>query len=330
MPDFLFRNTATNELRRISGPTPFDAGTVLSDGAWQVAVVSPWATQTLTLPLQAPARETHVFLIAGQSNAMSRVPFDGGADWPAGVFQYGRFAPNDGVLIPARRPLEHWSQPVAGGIGWALQFSIEYRAANPDIDLVLVPAALGGTGFSDNRWNPGDDLYADAVARVNALMAVRPEFSFRGILWHQGEADSFTAADAAAHQGALEAMIAAMRTDIAAAGPQTPFVAGGMVPALVAASADRQRVQANLESLGSRVAHTAHAASTGLSAIADGVHFNAAAMRVLGSRYLAGLAEAALNDTLPVQGWQISGQTIHSYEHVPAPQVTGTTVTEGT
>lgn len=320
MPIFLFRNTATNALVRVVGETPLDVRTVLPDGQWEVAVASDWAETTLTV-----ASPTHVFLIAGQSNSISRANFDGGADWPAGVRQYGRFAANNGQLVPAARPLEHHDRPVAGGMGWALQFSIDYLAANPGVSLVFVPAGAGGTGFSNNRWNPGNDLFVDAVSRTNALMTAHPEFVFQGILWQQGEADSGSTQEALSHAAALDAMIAGMRTAIQAADARTPVVLGGMVPSWVAQLSSRQLVQAGIEDTPNRVAHCAHVSSAGLNA-SDGIHFDAASMRLLGSRYVDALAVAEQNVTA---GWSINNATIQSYIDVPAPQVSGAVVIGG-
>ncbi|GFE52460.1 hypothetical protein So717_42130 [Roseobacter cerasinus] len=330
MVDFLFRNTATGELVTASGPVPFDASTVLGEGSWQVATTSPWASETLSV---SSNRTTHVFLIAGQSNATSRAAFDGGADWPSNVRQWSRSparaeAPYitdnaDQTLIPAARPLDHGTQRVAGGMGWALQFSIDYLAQNPGVDLVLVPASWGGTGFSDNRWNPGDDLFQEAVARTNAVLAAHPDFIFRGILWHQGETDSGSVSASAAHAGRLDTMVAALRSAITGADDTTPFLLGGMVPSWVAGNGNRQTVQAGLEDTPNRVAYSSYVSSTGLAAF-DGIHFNAASMRVLGTRYAAALAVAAQN--VP-SGWMISQQTILSYSAVPTPTVAGTTIT---
>jgi hypothetical protein len=280
-------------------------------------------------------RITHVFLIAGQSNATSRAAFDGGGDWPANVRQWSRSPDKGGptfvtdnpdqTLVPAVRPLDHHTQPQAGGMGFALQFSIDYLAQNPEVDLVLIPAAWGGTGFHDNRWNPGDDLFEDAVGRSNAVMAANPDFLFQGILWHQGESDAGTSSAATAHASALDAMIAAMRGAIAAADDNTPFVLGGLVPSWVVADTNRQTVQAGIEATPNRVAHTAYASSSGLIT-PDGIHFDAASMRSLGARYVEALNVATQN---AASGWAITDQTIHSYSAVPTPGVSGTTVLEG-
>lgn len=256
-----------------------------------------------------------VFLVAGQSNAISRADYDGIADWPDEVWQIGRAAAPatseaDGALVPAARPLGHWNQPVAGDMGWALQFSIDHLAANVGEHIVLVPVALGGTGFSDNRWNPGDDLFDDAVARTNALMAANRRFTFAGILWLQGENDTGSSAAANVHQAALESMIAAKRAGMTAANETTPFVLGEITPGYVAGNALCEQVQTNIAGTPSHVAYTAVASSSGL-AVSDGTHFDGPSIRLFGSRFYAGLAIAAANTgPEPTAPAQVPGLTV--------------------
>lgn len=290
---------------------------------------NPYTFVTLprTLPGDPPPSSIHVFLVAGQSNSTSRAPFDSGEDWPAGVFQWGRYGPSDGQLIAASRPLEHHSQPIADGAGWALQFVLDYMAANPNIHVVLVPCGQGGSGFSDDRWNPGDDLYQDAVSRVNALMAANPSYQFEGVLWHQGERDAQRGTDAInTYPARLETMIEQMRTDIAAATDETPFVLGGMVPSWVAADPDRQVVQSAIEAVPSRLSHTGYASSAGGADQGDGLHFDMASFRMLGSRYASALDAAKANVIVPVTDWSITGTVITSAPPVPAPNISGTLV----
>lgn len=258
----------------------------------------------------AAPRRRHVFLLAGQSNATSRAAFDAGVDWPAEALQWGRNGGDDGQVVAASRPLQHHSAPQAGGMGWALQFTLDYLAVNPGVDVLLVPSAYGGTGFSDNRWNPGDDLYNDAVARVNAAMAANPNATFKGILWHQGEMDAINAASSS-YEAALDAMIAGMRADISVANAATPFVLGGLGPAYAASGAEPAAVQAIIEDTPNRVAYTAYADSAGLK-LADTYHFDAASYRAFGGRYMTALGSAHMNTGVnaPAAPDQVTGLTV--------------------
>ncbi|WP_341213291.1 sialate O-acetylesterase [uncultured Limimaricola sp.] len=256
-------------------------------------------------------RPTHVFLVAGQSNATDLGPWDEGPDWPEAAFQLQRWSPLDPVdqqpaanlvaagqarIVAPSRPLQHHFRTRPEHFGWSLQFAIDYLADRPGVDLLLVPAARGGTGFVDDRWNPGDDLYVDAVSRANRAMALAANSVFGGILWHQGEAETGSATSADAHASRLDALIAGLRRDIAAAGPTTPFLLGGMVPEWVAKDALRQQVQAQIEATPDRVAHAAYVETSATAPDqVGGVHFDAASLRLLGARYAQALGAAAVN-----------------------------------
>lgn len=235
----------------------------------------------------------HVILLVGQSNMVGRPAFDGGAAYPAGTLQWGRNGADDGMTVAASSPLQHHDAE-AGDMGFALEFSIDFLSANPGADLILVPCAKGNSGFRDNEWNPGDPLYNDAVARANAAMAAHPG-AMLTILWHQGERDAQgSTAEANAYANALDALIAGLRADIEAASHATPFILGGLAPAFVGSDPKRLAVQAAIEAVPARHAHTAYAPSIGLS-VFDGIHFDAASLRTLGARYAAALSAAAAN-----------------------------------
>lgn len=240
-------------------------------------------------PIPGSETSVQVFLLAGQSNMVGRAPFDGGEVYPDGVYQYNRA----GVLEPATIPLDH-HDAAAGDMGLAVQFAIDFRAANPNTDLVLVPAAQGGTGFSDGQWNVGAPLYADLVSRANSLFLENPSFQLAGILWHQGERDP----GYSGYADALVATVAGLRNDIAAASPATPFILGELLPDFTEASAANAAINAAIKDVPNRLTYTAVVSAElpdRLTGLADGVHFDAASLRVLGPRYLAALPQARAN-----------------------------------
>ncbi|WP_187431395.1 hypothetical protein ROLI_045290 (plasmid) [Roseobacter fucihabitans] len=246
-------------------------------------------------PQALPANtETHVFALAGQSNMIGRAAFDGGAKWPAGTMQIGRGTQN-GALIPAQnpadgpttsRPLAHFS-PTLGDMGLDLQFAIDYLADKPGVSLMFIPCAQGATGFSDNAWNPGNWLYNDTIARINAAIAAHPGFLFKGFLWHQGETD---AGIAGTYAGLLDDMITNMRADVSAADATTPFILGG----LASGNVGRDVITDIIAQTPARVSYTGFADAAGLGRN-DANHFNAAGLRALGSRYNAAIAQAVAN-----------------------------------
>jgi len=243
-------------------------------------------------------RATHVFLLAGQSNMVGRASYDGGPKYPAVARQVARSpgglsgaAEGAVVTIDGATQLDHVPTTSAGEMGLAMQFAIDYAAANPGVDLVFLPEADGGTGFQGGHWTVDgtDNQYDWAVTRANALFAANPTFQFKAILWHQGEVD----AGNPDYADQLDALIEGFRADIAAASPDTPFILGQLLNRT-------GTIQTIIADTPNRVEATAVVDSEGLSGI-DTQHFDAASLRTLGSRYAS--AYAALAE---VQAWNLS------------------------
>lgn len=254
----------------------------------------------------APALDdgTYVVALLGQSNMVGRASFDNGPTHPADAMQWGRETPDNGTIIPASIPLQH-RDPEPGDMGPDIGFARRWLAMRPGATLVMVPSADGGTSLQSGFWQKGGTGFEDAVARINAAMAASPDASFLGFLWHQGESD----AGYAAYQTDLDQMIADFRNDVAAAGPSTPFVLGGLLPAWTSGVPDREVIQTTISQTPSRVDHTAIASSDGLTS-SDGLHFDPASLRTLGERYVSALFLAAASQgNVPLATGTIPDQT---------------------
>ena len=94
---------------------------------------------------------TDVFLLIGQSNMVGRADDNITADYPSGVWQYGQ---SDLTLKPASSSLDHFDEH-AGDMGQARQFCLDHMAAYPDRNIVLIPRAKGGSGFSSGFGRDG-------------------------------------------------------------------------------------------------------------------------------------------------------------------------------
>lgn len=244
-----------------------------------------------------------VFLIAGQSNSYSgeeevgqTLPESPQDDTDANIFQIGRFDGFDNQVITAEEPLDHVGylgvRPDADLVGWALAFAKMYKTQGylrGNRNILLVPAGEGGTGFAGGDWNKGDTNYNDAIARVNVAMSAGSGTNYlEGILWHQGESDTASTANANAHKAALLQMIDDMRTDLNA--PEVPFVAGGMVPNWVNNIGDattisnKQTVQSGIADIVNQRTYTGYANPSSptelvASATDENNHFKADDMR---------------------------------------------------
>ena len=151
---------------------------------------------------------------------------------------------------PLHEPLREGQNEKEGTrVGFGITFA---RAALNDTtqDIYLVPAAWGSSGFcneldgqlawnaqaSDNTALGGTGLLERALARLNLTLRDTGGV-FRGILWHQGEADSERSACADSYAKNLELMVERIRVEAtedargsSARGPQAPipFIVGTM------------------------------------------------------------------------------------------------------
>lgn len=249
-----------------------------------------------------------VILLAGQSNMVGygaplSYPTDAGG---ARLFQFAQNGPSINTIVPANEPLLH---PDATGvdnnyIGHAVACAKLY--ANAIISsraVLLVPCAVGGTAFSGNRWNPGDDLFEAAVVAANAAVASGSGNQFVGVLWHQGEWDvSLSAGDYAFR---LDRAVAAFRARITGA-TNSWFVLGQMVPETIAADAslfqiDRAHQNTPLRLLKAAMWQGATGTSDG------GNHYNAARQRLNGAAAYAALSFLSSSTVVP---GQVAGLTV--------------------
>ncbi len=194
-----------------------------------------------------------VFLLAGQSNMVGwDKNFDPVLDAPdPRILQLGFWNDHRNFVIPAIDPLDHPQRD--NGVGLAMQFSRAYLNDLPKgRGILLVPSAFGGTGFYQQRWNPGNDLFEQAVERANAAMATHPSNRFAGILWHQGEDDvRFWGSQPARYAAALDAAIYGFRARIAGAA-SAPMILGkftdswGLVDTTFNAAGETTAAKANI------------------------------------------------------------------------------------
>ncbi len=226
-----------------------------------------------------------IILVVGQSNTHAGLGLDPNIDIPEdGIYQLGRFE-NNNCIIQAAEPLDHHTKS-EGRIGFALTFAKLLKQQNQH-DILIVPCGFGGTGFADNRWNKGNDLYEDAVDRINTVKEKYPDGEMTAILWHQGETDVFLGNQN--YQNDMDTFISNLRNDLG--DDSIPFILGGMVPYWVEQAADRQQQQQLIKETTDRLGAIGYADPTVPTVIEktdntfDEIHFDAAGQRELGQRY---------------------------------------------
>ena len=191
----------------------------------------------------------------------------------------------------------HFDRPNTGaGPGLAFARAMIDGAAQPesapyqsgaDVEIGLVPCAEGGSPLS--RWQPGADLYANAVARMKAALATGGRL--RGILWHQGEADSWTKESASTYGVRLTNVVTRLRAELGV--PYVPFIAGE-VGAHYGVSIEKRGGKSFVAEVNRQIrwaiAHLPAAgwvSAEGLKPGPDGIHFTTESAYTLGRRYAA-------------------------------------------
>ena len=212
-----------------------------------------------------------IMLLIGQSNMAGRgLPneVDPIADGRIETFR-------DGQWQAAVEPLHNDKE--TAGVGLSMSCASAYLEALPQARIGLVPAAVGGTPLS--RWMPGEDLYERALGIAREALGGG---ALKAILWHQGETDAQHLELAQSYGQRLAQMVITLRQALDAT--NVPFVVGGLGDflAVYPTCVHYGLVNDALQNL--NVDRCGFASAEGLGEF-DGIHFNSAALRILGQRY---------------------------------------------
>lgn len=218
--------------------------------------------------------EMDVFLLMGQSNMAGR----GLLEDVEAIRDERIRAFRDHRWSAAREPL-HDDRPGAG-VGLAMSFARRVLAAGACGQAGLVPCAVGSTPLQ--RWLPGADLYQRAVSL--AREAAR-DGTVKAVLWHQGEQDSRTEADASTYCRRFVGMVQALRAELD--DPALPVVVGELGEFLSQRPefTHFRTVNAELRKASETLSACACVGSRDLTHKGDSLHFDALSLRRFGERY---------------------------------------------
>ena len=93
--------------------------------------------------------------------------------------------------------------------------------------LLIVRAAVGGTGFFGKQWGLNDELYLRMLEMVDLALSNNPENRIVGFLWHQGEHDAFEGNPPDVFEKQLKALITDVKNRYGL--PSLPLVSGDFV-----------------------------------------------------------------------------------------------------
>ena len=113
---------------------------------------------------------------------------------------------------------------------FALSFAREYMQSGyleSERKILILRAAVGGTGFLNNRWRPGDDLYLRMTDMIRTALELNPANRLIALLWHQGETDVSFRATYETHYKNLMTFVTNLRKEFNC--EEMPFIAGDFV-----------------------------------------------------------------------------------------------------
>jgi hypothetical protein len=227
-----------------------------------------------------PARnKVWIFLLAGQSNMAGR-----GLVEPQDTISNTRILTinKDNEIVLAKEPL-HYYEPARTGLDCGLSFARTLLESVPkDVSLLIVPTAIGGSSIqrwlADSTWNDVK-LLSNAKDKITRAKEVG---TFKGILWHQGEANSNSAAETEGHATRLSALADSLRTIIGV--KDLPFLVGE----LGSFSKNPDLFELTNRQLATFATEDKYAAlieTSDLPHKGDNLHFDGAAQREMGKRF---------------------------------------------
>jgi hypothetical protein len=222
----------------------------------------------------APKDRFYIYLLIGQSNMVGRdLPGPEDGQTHPRILMLG----TDRRWAPASDPLPH-EEGASKGVGPGMSFARVMAVRNEAITIGLVAAAWGGTPIA--RWSKGADLYEKAVVLAKAAQR---DGVLRGVLWQQGESDSYTQELAQAYQGKLVRMIQALRDDLGL--PNLPFIMGEIGQFQHPDFAHVGIINATLRDIAGEVPRTGFVSVPGLTHKGDRSHTDTPSQRRMGKAF---------------------------------------------
>ncbi|MCJ7933348.1 MAG: sialate O-acetylesterase [Chryseobacterium sp.] len=248
---------------------------------------------------------THSFLMIGQSNMAGRGFLQ---DVPP-IYDEKIKMLRNGRWQTMAEPV-NFDRPTAG-ISLAASFAASWRLFHHQEDHIgLIPCADGGTSLND--WNIEGPLFQHAVSQAKAAQKIS---TLSGILWHQGESDSY-GKSYPQYVEKLSMIIQTLREKLNV--PEIPLMVGGLGDFLQNGIYgqyfnEHQEIDTCLQKFAEDHDNCYFVTSEGLTANPDNIHFDAFSQRKLGVRYF----KAFQNKTHILQVIHNEDEIIHSIHNRP-------------
>ena len=175
---------------------------------------------------------------------------------------------------------------------FSLTFAKEYKAAGylrEGRKLLVIRAAIGGTGFMKKHWGMSDQVYLKMIELIDYALSLNPENKLVAFLWHQGEHDAFEKNQPDTYEMQLWDMLDSVRSRYSV--PTLPFICGDFVNEWKSKNIDIcepivEKIKAVAKKAGGEFIETADLPSNNQkTANGDDIHFCRQSIYELGRRY---------------------------------------------
>ena len=155
--------------------------------------------------------------------------------------------------------------------------------------VLIIRAAVGGTGFQRRPWGLQDDQYLKMLEMTDYALSLNPENRLKGFLWHQGEHDAFEGNTPENYHKQLTALINSVKQRYQC--PDLPFICGGFAREW---KSENEVICAPIQNVIERVAKEQNGAfvvtddlptNNEKTGSGDGIHFCRESLHLLGQRY---------------------------------------------
>jgi hypothetical protein len=219
-----------------------------------------------------------IFIMAGQSNMAGR-----GVVEPPDTLSNSRILTinHNNEMILAKEPL-HFYEPNLTGLDCGLSFATQLlKDVDSSITLLLLPTAVGGS--STHQWL-GDSLHRNVKLLSNfreRVMFAKKHGTIKGILWHQGEADTESRL-IPGYEERLQKLFIQLR--IYTKDMRLPILVGEL-GSFSENQTNWDQINKAINSCAAKDQHVFVISTQDLKSKEDKIHFNSESQRIMGERF---------------------------------------------
>lgn len=181
---------------------------------------------------------------------------------------------------------------------FALTFAEEYvrQYLSTERNVLIVSAAIGGTGFQKGHWGMSDAVYLKMLEMVDYALSLHKENRLVAMLWHQGEHEAVEGNSPSNYEKQLNDLFLSVRERYAL--PKLPIIAGDFCPDWKYKNAEIAcPIAQTVQSVVSQISYSAFVETENLrsnnqvSGNGDDIHFCRADLVALGRKYFVAFQE---------------------------------------